>query len=196
MTDSGQDVRHRLVEGAADLIGRRGLRASTVRDLAKHAQTPEGSTYHYFPGGKQQLAAAAVRLNGEQVCQVVGKGLEDGPIAGLRVFVAAVRMLITSTDFRGGCPVLAVAVEGPDGADIPPALSAAAEVFASWESMFARSLEREGINEAQARQLGTLVVGAIEGAVAMCRAKQCIDPLDNVAESVETLLRTVTATAR
>lgn len=67
------DVRDRLVLGGADPIGRQGLRASTVRDLTRHCQTPEGSTYHYFPGGKQELAAEAVRMNGTLVSQVVSR---------------------------------------------------------------------------------------------------------------------------
>src|SRR6478735_3416487 len=58
---SDLDARNRMVSGAADMLGRRGLSAMTVRDLARHAGAPLGSTYHYFPGGKAQLAAEAVR---------------------------------------------------------------------------------------------------------------------------------------
>ena len=55
------ESRQRLVAGAADMMRRRGLNATSVRELAKHAQAPLGSTYHYFPGGKYQLAAEAVQ---------------------------------------------------------------------------------------------------------------------------------------
>lgn len=181
MAQINSDVRHQLVLGAADLISRRGLRASTIRDLARHARTPEGSTYHYFPGGKQQLAAEAVRLRGELVHQTVGQGLEKDPLAGLRALLEVMREAILGTQFQGGCPVLAVAVEGRDGHKITPALHAAAEVFGHWERQLAQSLEHHGVAEDQSKRIGTLIWAAIEGAVAMCRAKQSIRPLDDVA---------------
>ena len=160
-----------------------------MRDLAKHAHTPEGSTYYYFPGGKQQLAAEAVRFQGEQACRVIAEGLEEGgPLAGLRAFITVARELVTSTCFQGGCPVLAVAVEGPNGEEVPPALHAAAEVFDKWEGLFARSLERYGVPEDQAAQLGALIISSLEGAVAICRAKRSVEPLNNVAGPLEALV--------
>ena len=60
MSENAAESRQRLVAGAADMMRRRGLNATSVRELAKHAQAPLGSTYHYFPGGKYQLAAEAV----------------------------------------------------------------------------------------------------------------------------------------
>lgn len=185
------DVRHQLVLGAADLISRRGLRASTVRDLAHHARTPEGSTYHYFPGGKQELAAEAVRLRGELVHQAVGQALEKDPLAGLRVLFEVMREMILRTQFQGGCPVLAVAVEGYDGHKITPALRAAGEVFGRWELQLAQSLERHGLDEDQSKQIGTLIWAATEGAVAMCRAKQSIKPFDNVAKQLQSMVQAV-----
>ena len=193
MGETGSGVRRQLIAGAADLIGRRGLRAATVRDLAEHSQTPEGSVYHYFPGGKQQLAAAAVRFNGERLHQLVAEGLQDGPIAGLRTLIAAVRELMASTRFRGGCPVLAVAVEGPDGDESSPALAAAAEVFDRWERLFTRSVEQHGVAEDQARRIGTLVFASLEGAVAMCRAKRSTQPIEHVAQDLEKFLEAILA---
>ena len=62
MADGDRGSRDRLVIGAADMIRRRGLNATSVRELAKHAGAPLGSTYHYFPGGKQQVVTEAVRV--------------------------------------------------------------------------------------------------------------------------------------
>lgn len=191
MTRTNSDVRNQLVAGAADLISRRGLRASTVRDLAHHAGTPEGSTYHYFPGGKQELAAAAVRLNGERVHHAVSQDLEESPLAGLRTLLALVRELMMGTQFQGGCPVLAVAVEGCDGGRTTPALSAAAEVFDRWTGQLARSLKHHGVAEDESKRVGTLIWAGLEGAIAMCRAKQAIDPLDDVAGQLLAIVEAV-----
>ena len=92
-----------------------------------------------------------------------------------------------STDFRAGCPVLAVAVEEPSG-EQRDAVDAAAEVFTAWETLLADALRRHGATDVDAGRLATLTVAAVEGSVAMCRAKRDIRPLDEVAASLEALL--------
>ena len=132
-----------MVTGAADMIRRRGLNATSVRELAKYSGAPLGSTYHYFPGGKQQLATEAVRYAGDTVARILERRLEDGPVEGLRAFLEIWRETITGTDFRAGCPVLAVSIEEPP-ADAADTLLAAAEVFDNWEKLLATSLRRHG----------------------------------------------------
>ncbi|QIS21156.1 hypothetical protein F6W96_25360 [Nocardia terpenica] len=38
--------------------------------MAKHAHAPLGSTYHYFPGGKQQLVTGAVQFAGGIIASI------------------------------------------------------------------------------------------------------------------------------
>jgi AcrR family transcriptional regulator len=180
----GADVRLQIVAGAADLIRRRGLAATSIRGLAEHAAAPLGSTYHYFPGGKQQLAAEAVRFAGDQVASTLRIALEAGPVDGLRAFLALWRKILTQTDFRAGCPVLVVAVEEPAGDESAPR-EAAAEVFRVWEELLADALRQHGAEARDAEELATLVVAAVEGAVAMCRAQRDPGPLDRVATRLE-----------
>ncbi|GAA3831115.1 TetR/AcrR family transcriptional regulator [Streptomyces phyllanthi] len=180
--------RERIVAGAADMISRRGLNATSIRELAKHARAPLGSTYHYFPEGKGQLATEAVRYAGEAVVRVLRRELEAGPVAGVRAFLTLWRGNVLESDFRAGCPVLAVAVEEPPADETPPALAAAAEAFDSWEQLLADALREHGADPAQIPALAALVVASVEGAVAMCRAKHSIQPLDQVAQQLEVLI--------
>jgi AcrR family transcriptional regulator len=182
-------ARQRIVAGAADMISRRGLSATSIREMAKHADAPLGSTYHYFPDGKQQLAAEAVRHAGEMIARSLRKALRAGPGAGLGAFLALWRAIVVDTDFRAGCPVLAVAIEEPPTGEIPPALAGAAEVFDEWENLLAASLREHGAEPRQAAQVATLIVAAVEGAVAMCRAKRSTEPLDRTAEQLQQLIR-------
>ncbi|PBC94000.1 TetR family transcriptional regulator [Streptomyces sp. Ag82_O1-15] len=185
---SGAPSRERILMGAADLISRRGLSAASIRELAKHARAPLGSTYHYFPEGKQQLATEAVRYAGGTVARVLRKELEAGPVAGLRAFLALWRGIVVDSDFRAGCPVLAVSVEEPPADEIPPALLAAAEMFEDWERLLADALCEHGVAPEQGQGLAALVVAAVEGATAMCRAKRSAQPLDQVAQQLEGLI--------
>ncbi|MFF9001137.1 TetR/AcrR family transcriptional regulator [Streptomyces achromogenes] len=175
------------------MISRRGLSATSIRETAKHAEAPLGSTYHYFPGGKQQLATEAVRFTGERVARRLREEPAAGPAAGLRAFLGLWREFVVGSDFHAGCPVLAVAVEEPQDGEVPPALTAAAEVFEQWEALLADSLRAHGAEPGQAAQLATPVVAAVEGTVAMCRAKRSTEPLDRTAGQLQALVAAATA---
>ncbi|MFD7324322.1 TetR/AcrR family transcriptional regulator [Streptomyces sp. NPDC059875] len=190
MPKSSTPSRERIVAGAADMISRRGLSATSIREMAKHAKAPLGSTYHYFPEGKQQLASEAVRHTGDWVARSLRKELEAGPAAGLNAFLALWRKIVVDTDFHAGCPVLAVAIEEPSTDEVPPALAAAAEVFETWESLLAGSLREHGAEAERAAQIATLIVAAVEGTVAMCRAKRSTAPLDRTAAQLQALIAT------
>ncbi|MGW2047321.1 TetR/AcrR family transcriptional regulator [Streptomyces sp. NPDC001858] len=188
MGKSSAPSRERIVAGAADMISRRGLSATSIREMAKHAKAPLGSTYHYFPEGKQQLATEVVRFTGEWVARSLRKELEAGPAEGLRAFLGLWRKIVVESDFHAGCPVLAVAIEEPPADEIPPALAAAAEVFEQWESLLADSLQAHGADADQAAQLATLIVAAVEGTVAMCRVQRSTQPLDRTAAQLQALI--------
>ncbi|MCW8379060.1 TetR/AcrR family transcriptional regulator [Streptomyces justiciae] len=188
MAKSSAPSRERIVAGAADMISRRGLNATSIRELAKHAKAPLGSTYHYFPEGKQQLATEAVRYAGTAVERILRKELDAGPAAGLRAFLALWRGIVVDSDYRAGCPVLAVSVEEPPGDEIPPALAAAAEAFEGWERLLAESLRAHGADRDQAAGVAALVVAGVEGAIAMCRAKRSMTPLDLVERQLEAVI--------
>ncbi|WP_063821144.1 TetR/AcrR family transcriptional regulator [Nocardia araoensis] len=179
-----------MVAGAADMIRRRGLNATSVRELAKHAQAPLGSTYHYFPGGKAQLAAEAVRFADALAARKLARGLPAGPVAGLRSFVDMWRKVLVDNDFQAGCPVLAVSIEDRGDDDEPQ--RAAASAFENWTGLLARSLRDHGANEVDAEQTATLIVAAVEGTVAMCRVERSPRALDQVVDKLEFLIRTVT----
>ncbi|MFC0111851.1 TetR/AcrR family transcriptional regulator [Kibdelosporangium aridum] len=189
MTGTDQSSRQQLVAGAADMIRRRGLNATSIREVAKHAGTPLGSTYHYFPGGKHQLAAEAVRYAAGTVASIIAAKLRAGPVEGLQAFLTLWRTVITSTDFQAGCPVLAVSIESVSIEESPAALTAAAEAFTTWSAHLAESLREHGVAATRAAHLATLIVAAVEGAVAMCRAQRSTDPLDQTATELTALVQ-------
>nr|WP_231895846.1 helix-turn-helix domain-containing protein [Gordonia sp. LAM0048] len=178
-----------MVAGAADLLGRRGLRATSVRELAKHSGAPLGSTYHYFPGGKSQMAVEAVQFADALVTTTLTEELStSGPVAGLRSFIDLWRQVVVDSEFRAGCPVLAVSVEEPDGPDDTP-LRAAASAFTGWVGLLARSLTEHGVAAIEAERIATLIVASVEGTVAICRAQRSTDALDRCADALEAIVR-------
>ncbi len=189
-------ARAKMVKGAADMLSRRGLNATTVRELAKHIGTPLGSTYHYFPGGKEQLVSEAVKWAGDELARSLTEYLKMGPVAGLEAFLLMWKDAVADSDFQAGCPVAAASVEFDESTPGRGAATVAAEVFASWERLLAESLTRDaGVEVETARQLATFVVATIEGAVMLCRANRSIGPLTDSSVQLLRMIRLATETS-
>jgi hypothetical protein len=101
--------------------------------MAKRANAPLGSTYHHFPEGKQQLVAEAVNFTGAQVTASLDHHLQAGFATGISGFLAMWRAILLRSDFRIGCPVLAVAVEEPIDDAAEDGRKAAVQAFSQWE---------------------------------------------------------------
>ena len=194
------DTRAKMVAGAADLMSRRGVNATSMREVVRHTGTPRGSIGHHFPRGKQQLIEDALVFAGKQVSGPLQHLTETrGAIVGLRTFIALWRQTLERTKFQAGCPVLAVAVEQyvndatekdgePDEVAQQHLLDLANGVFADWRRIMFTALRREGVAPARARRLAALVIASTEGTVAMCRAARSAQPLDDVRQELELVL--------
>lgn len=188
MSPRQSDARQRVVAAAAEMLARHGLNATSIREMAKRADAPLGSTYHHFPGGKQQVVVEAVKFAGARVDAGLDHYLQAGAVAGLRGFLAMWRDILVRSDFRIGCPVMAAAVEEPVDDVAEEALTAAAQVFSDWENKLATSLEAQGRDRESASRLATLVIASVEGAIVMCRARRNIAAFDTIAGQLEWLV--------
>jgi AcrR family transcriptional regulator len=188
MVESNHDARNRMVSGAADMLGRRGLSAMTVRDLARHTGAPLGSTYHYFPGGKAQLAAEAVRWADAHTTAELQQVAAAGPAAMLDALLRAWREALVSSSFQRGCAVLAVAVQNSTDEDDAAPRDAAVFAFSNWTAILVGALRDAGVAHSEATDTAILIVAAVEGAVAMSRAERSTDPLAAVGRRLHAML--------
>jgi AcrR family transcriptional regulator len=170
-----------MVISAALLIRERGAQPTAIADVLEHSGAPRGSAYHYFPGGRTQLLCEAVDYAGEYVAARIAKAT-----SGLEVLdrlVAHYRKQLLNTNYRAGCPVVAVAVEAGDPAkqeQATPVIDKAAAVFARWMNLIAERLVADGVSAARADELAMLSTTAIEGAIVVARASHDLKPLDLV----------------
>jgi len=186
----GSDSRTRMLVSAAELLRERGLSRTSFREVIEHSGAPRGSIYHHFPGGKGQLMQDAVRFAG-----AVGEDVltldagENDPVVFLRRFINQWASSLRESDFRAGCPIVAVVTDGfEDDGDLR---TAASDVFDSWHGVVAAVLRRRGVTPAQARRTATMVVASVEGAVVLCRAHRSTTPLRDVGKELESYLTAV-----
>ena len=186
--------RERMVISAALLIRERGAHPTAIADVLEHSGAPRGSAYHYFPGGRTQLLCEAIDYAGEYIAEKIGRGASGLDV--LDHLVADYREQLIRTDYRAGCPVVAVAVEAGDPAkqdQASPVIDRAAAVFARWTSLIAQRLIADGMSAQRADELAMLTTTAIEGAIVVARASRDVKPLDIVHGQLRALLQAETS---
>jgi hypothetical protein len=97
------------------------------------------------------------------------------------------REQLERSDFRAGCPVVAVAVEaGEPESDLHEHTAAA---FGRWEDVLSQRLVADGVSAVRAGELAVLAIASIEGALVMARARRDAEPLASVHRQLRALLR-------
>lgn len=179
--------RERMIVSAALLIRERGARATAISDVLEHSGAPRGSAYHYFPGGRTQLLCEAVDYAGEYVAAVI-TGAEDGRQL-LDTLIDQYRRQLLDSDFRAGCPIVAVSVEAGEQHDAECAvIERAAAVFDRWTDLIAARFIADGIAPERARELAVMATTSLEGAIVLARVRRDLMPLDVVHRQLRDLL--------
>jgi AcrR family transcriptional regulator len=187
MTVITSDSRNRMIQSAALLFRENGYSGTGFRDVIEHSGAPRGSIYHHFPGGKEQLAAETAAWAAAVIERRIERAAANGnPVVALDMFVDAWREVLEDSNFRAGCPIVAVAAEADAGST---ATTAAAAAFGRWQDLIAHALLDAGVGRTDSRRLATLVVAAIEGAILLCRVRRDIRPLRDVHRALEATLR-------
>lgn len=169
--------KEQIIRATAELLRRRGYSATGLSDIVEKSRAPKGSVYHYFPGGKDEIAVAAMRYAGERVKQTLEQlaTATDSPAALLRSYGNLVAGWMAESGFRDGCPVATVLLEtAPDKGEMAAAGSA---VLAGWSEIIESRLAESGLDEERARRLSRLAVIALEGALLLARVEQSSEPV-------------------
>jgi AcrR family transcriptional regulator len=170
--------RERMIVSTAVLVRERGARATSLDAVLEHSGAPRGSLYHHFPGGREQLLREATEYAGDYVARRLERSRGDGPLAAIEALLDEYGASLVASDFRAGCPVVAVAVESPgDGPDLRDTARAA---FDRWRRALASRLEASGIDAARADELAMFVIAAFEGGLILSRSYRDLAPLESV----------------
>lgn len=170
-------TRERIVETSAEMFRRQGYAATGVKQIVTAAQAPFGSLYHFFPGGKEQLGAEAVRVSGALYAQLIPAVFDPAPdlVTGVRHFFHGAAEHLRETGYEDACPIATVALEVSSTSETMRA--ACAEVFESWIAAGTERFVRAGIDPEKGRELTIAMLAALEGAFVLARAQRTTEPL-------------------
>lgn len=183
----GEATKARLIASALSTFHAQGYRGTGLAQLLSDSGVPRGSLYFHFPGGKEEIASAAI----SEARQQIGDGLDlafaaaPDVIGALYLIIDGFAVELEASNFSRGCPVTTVALEADN--DTPILSATCAATYADWQARLTQHLRAAGFAEARAPRLATFALSAIEGALILARAARSRAPLDDVVAELEPL---------
>jgi TetR/AcrR family transcriptional repressor of lmrAB and yxaGH operons len=163
-----RDTRAELIQTMARLLRDQGYTATGRAQLLAESGVSNGSLYHHFPGGMEELAEVALEASGQFVADALRQALDGAADAavGIGRFLDIAQGSVAG-DACAGCPISPTALESPI---ISPRLrAAAARCFDQWEGLIAARLRGDGWPEGSAAEMGSAALALIEGALLLAR---------------------------
>jgi TetR/AcrR family transcriptional repressor of lmrAB and yxaGH operons len=180
-----------MVEAAEHLFRRQGLHATGLAEILQESGAPRGSLYHYFPGGKDELATETLRAASARIEEGLAALLAAaGSVPeALRLYGVQAGARLVATHFTEGCPIGNTVLEA---SVLSPSVRAACDdALRAWEALIADALVAEGAERGQAEMLGTFVVATFEGALLVARGRCSPAPMEEAGELLASMVASV-----
>jgi AcrR family transcriptional regulator len=188
-------TRERILYASAELFRRQGYAGTGLKQIAAGSDATLGSVYHFFPGGKEQLADDVLRAGGRFFLALYEAIAAAAPdlVSAVRDFFAGAGETLLATDFADACPIATVAGEIASTHEVLRV--AAADVFESWLEALAEDARQAGVAAGRARPLALSVLAVLEGAFLLSRALRSVEPMRAASDAAVVLVLAALAAA-
>ena len=165
------------MDASAELFRRRGYAGTGLKAVLVASGVPYGSLYHFFPGGKEELAVAALRSGGLTYRHLVEAFFAEGVdvVAATQGFFDGAAVVVEMSDFADACPIATIALEVASTSE--PLREAAAEAFESWLAVLERRFTEAGMSPRRAGEVAVELFCGIEGAFLLSRTIRSVEPI-------------------
>lgn len=163
-----------MLEAAIALMRQSGLSGAGINEIVRASGAPKGSVYHFFPDGKQQIAAEALDAYSARVVAFIDDALsrKRSPGAKVEALFDAFAKRVEAGGFRSSCPAGTVCLD-LDG-EIEALRTAVAGSLTRYVSAIAPHFRFRDPGRVQS--FARLLVTAIEGAYICARAHRSSAP--------------------
>jgi AcrR family transcriptional regulator len=181
-------TRERILYAAAELLRRQGYGGTGLKQVLAQARAPFGSLYHFFPGGKEQLADEVLRTGGAFFLALYEAFAAEAPDFEQTVitFFNGAAETLAATDYADACPIATVAGEIASTHEV--LRRATADVFESWLAAVVEDAVEDGIAPDRARPLALNILCQLEGAFLLSRSMRSLEPMLAGAQAAATLV--------
>jgi AcrR family transcriptional regulator len=185
--------RERMVHSAGQLIRRKGVSGTGMREIVSEAGAPRGSLQHYFPGGKEELVSDALLWTGDVAARRVKRCLSElesrRPSALLASIADTWRRDLTNEKFSAGCPLVAAAAD--TAATSNQLRQVLRRAFHGWLEPLSESLVDLGVPQDRSDNLAMVIIAALEGTIILARIRCDLIPFDALVSELGPLLDAV-----
>ncbi|MGW0658642.1 TetR/AcrR family transcriptional regulator [Streptodolium elevatio] len=170
-------TRDRIVHATSRLMQRHGYEGTGLKDISREAQATLGSVYHFFPGGKVELAVEAIGHGDREFADLLRGVLdrEDDPAAAMIACARELAVGMRDSGWLDGCPVTTAALES--ARRLPEVREAAERAFVNWHGIVRDRLVRSGFAADVAGDLAHTVISTFEGAEMSAQIMRSTTPL-------------------
>ncbi len=182
----GEETKLRILSAASELLAEQGYHGTGIQPLLKRAGAPRGSVYFHFPGGKDEITAAAIEMVAEQVNDEL-KAL----IAGVKKPEEALEKVgnyfserLVGSEYRCGCPVSTVALELSGSGNLTA--KACQRAYQLWQKSLENYL-RAHFGDASA-EISQLAFTIMQGGLLLAQAQGQLAPLEQSIQHLKLML--------
>ena len=183
----GEQTRQKIVAAAAPIFNQRGFEGSSMAELMAATGLQKGGIYRHF-ASKEQLAAEAFDYTWKAAWDIRMQALDgaSSKIQQLKLLIA--NFVEHRGPVAGGCPVLNTAIDSDDGN--PLLRERVLKALRSWSGRL-QSIVKQAIKAGEAKpdvdpkDVATLLISSLEGALMMSRLERNYDALRRVREQLE-----------
>ncbi|MFE2037490.1 TetR/AcrR family transcriptional regulator [Streptomyces scopuliridis] len=188
-TDAAVGTRERVVRAASRLLQQQGYEGTGIKLIAREAGATLGSVYHFFPGGKEELAVAAIHHGDQEFADTLRAGLDssDDPAVAVENCARRLASALRESDWADGCPVTSTALETLGRA--PRIQEACHAALRNWQEVLAAKFRACGFADEDAEELACTVLGALEGAEVTSQVFRSEQPLLTAGRHLARLVR-------
>ena len=179
------DTKQRMVDAAVRLFRTQGYAATSWRGLVAESGTPWGSVQHHFPGGKPELAVAALDAGADVALAAIRIGFDKHESAGEAIawWFGKAQRLLERSDYEQGCPIGMLALGSGD----PAVAEASRSALLRWRAALAERLADRGYDDSEALALSVLTT--LQGALVLAKGLRSSEPLELAAAQMREWFR-------
>ena len=173
------DTRERVIAATILLMRRSGYAGIGINDILVEGQAPKGSLYHFFPDGKRQIAAEAMKVYATQALALYEQALSvpGSPGEKVRRLLKLPAGRLADADFHSSCPGGTVSLDLDESLE---GLRSTVQNF--FDRMIDLIAAQLGMSDPhRARSFAGLLMTTIEGAYIRGRAERSTRAFDEAA---------------
>lgn len=185
------ETRDRILTATMALLRSQGYEGTGVKQIAREAGATLGSVYHFFPQGKEQLAAEALGQDAEHYADLLRAGFtsSDDPAEGVATFAHHIADDLQASNWRDSCLVAPTALEKIGRSPVIQRIWQ--QSMTGWQEQIGCELREHGVEAEAAGDASHVVLSMVQGAEVICRISCDDRALRLVADHVRAYLRTV-----